>query len=439
MLWEATVQLSAPILDLIKTDESLEFISLKEAINLLARKTNSSTFGIATYLLNKKVHILLDSHARQNNYEIEATSSAIDQEHWWGENDCFFWLNYIAENGKQYPSFSIGDNSKYNKGCQQSFWKREEFFDLECIRSLNLFSTGEWNTLFQKQQYIWDAHYLNILKNDVPDLIEIDSDIYLNESINFEDQRAYKEVRNYPLFFKNDVFTVQESACLISNYDPYLVGNKSREVVWLNENPRYAEAENFIYSAVRGGLFEEIDADFYVVGSENLKNFLSSKEIFIDGFNEKQSKTSSKENVVDNAKLKNTIASLELDVAIEQVTVKELNAEIEKLKTELLEKEQKIKELELLHKQNDTDLMSLIFDKSATDRYAPDLVLSIKLWEHIYITNPKSDSHTNKATIWLKDNAGYEVNKKSGSASKIREITTPFISWGTLRDKNYKK
>ena len=101
MLWEATVQLSAPILDLIKTDESLEFISLKEAINLLARKTNSSTFGIATYLLNKKVHILLDSHARQNNYEIEATSSAIDQEHWWGENDCFFWLNYIAENGKQ--------------------------------------------------------------------------------------------------------------------------------------------------------------------------------------------------------------------------------------------------------------------------------------------------------------------------------------------------
>lgn len=29
--------------------------------------------------------------------------------------------------------------------------------------------------------------------------------------------------------------------------------------------------------------------------------------------------------------------------------------------------------------------------------------------------------------------------KKAGSASKIREITTPFISWGNLRDKKYKK
>ena len=426
------------LLNLIQEDESLKFISLKEAINLLAEKTNSSIYEVATYLLNKNVPAQLDSHARQNNYRIEATSSSMDETHWYGENYCSFWLNYIAENCKNYPSFRVGGGAKYNKGCEENFWNRADFLNLECIKDLNVFS-AEDTTIDKKQMFIWDTNYLNILKNDVPDLIEIDSDIYLNESINFEDQRAYKEVRNYPLFFKNDVFTVQESACLISNYDPYLVGNKSREVVWLNENPRYAEAENFIYSAVRGGLFEEIDADFYVVGSENLKNFLSSKEIFIDGFNEKQSKTSSKENVVDNAKLKNTIASLELDVAIEQVTVKELNAEIEKLKTELLEKEQKIKELASSPQKDDTDLMSLIFDESATERYAPDLVLSIKLWEHIYITNPKSDSHTNKAAIWLKDNAGYEVSKKSGSASKIREITTPFISWGTLRDKNYKK
>ena len=34
------------LLDLIKEDESLEFISLKEVINLLAEKTKSTTFGI---------------------------------------------------------------------------------------------------------------------------------------------------------------------------------------------------------------------------------------------------------------------------------------------------------------------------------------------------------------------------------------------------------
>ncbi|MDV2438019.1 hypothetical protein QR665_00665 [Acinetobacter gerneri] len=384
------MQLSDPILDIIKTDESLEFISLKEAINLLARKTNSSTFGVATYLLNKKVHILLDSHARQNNHKIEATSLAIDQDHWCGENDCFFWLNYIAENGKHYPSFSIGDNSKYNAGCQESFWKREEFFDLECIRSLNLFSTEEWNTLFQKQQYIWDTNYLNILKNDVPDLIEIDSDIYLNESINFEDQRAYQEVRNYPLFFKNDVFTVQESACLISNYDPYLVGNKSREVVWLNENPRYAEAESFIYSALRGGLFEEIEDEFYVVRAEILKTFLSSKDIFIDGFNDGASANPTNENLVENTQLKNTIANLQLDVAIEQATVKELNEEIEKLKTERLEKDQKIKELEQLNLNADSDLPDLSVEQLtglakrnqlAQDRQGMARIIALSFWE----------------------------------------------------------
>jgi hypothetical protein len=437
MLWEATVQISDPILDIIKTDESLEFISLKEAINLLARKTNSSTFGIATYLLNKKVHILLDSHARQNNYKIEATSSAIDQDHWCGENDCSFWLNYIAENGKHYPSFSIGDNSKYNAGCQESFWKREEFFDLECIRSLNLFSTGEWNTLFQKQQYIWDAHYLNILKNDVPDLMEIDSDIYLRESINLEDQLTYQEIKKYPLFFKNDVFTVQEAACLISNYDPYLVGNKSRKVIWLDENPRYVEAENFIYSALRGGLFEEIEDEFYVVRAEILKTFLSSKDIFIDGFNEKQSTTSNNENLVNNTKLKNTIASLELEVAIEKNTVQQLNQEIEQLKNQLRNKDDEIVELVASQPLQQDCLLSQIFDETATERYAPDLVLSIKLWESVYIDNPKNDSHSNKANTWITSNTGYEQSKPS--ATKLREITTPFISWSTHRDKNYKK
>jgi len=436
MLWEATVQISDPILDIIKTDESLEFISLKEAINLLARKTNSSIFGIATYLLNKKVHILLDSHTRQNNYKIEATSSAIDQDHWCGENDCSFWLNYIAENGKHYPSFSIGDNSKYNTGCQESFWKRENFFDLECIRSLNLFSTGKWSTLFQKQQYIWDAHYLNILQNDVPDLIEIDSDIYLSESINFEDQPTCQEIKKYPLFFKNDVFTVEEAACLISDYETLDIYDKSRKVVWRNENPRYVEAVNFIYSALRGGLFEEIDDELYVVRAEILKTFLSSKDIFIDGFNEKDSPASNNDNLTELAELKNTIASLELDVAIEQAAVNRLNTEIDKLKTELLEKEQKIKELESLPQKDDKDLISLIFDESATERYAPDLVLSIKLWESVYINNPKNDSHSNKANTWITSNTGYEQNKPS--ATKLREITTPFISWSTHRDKNYK-
>ena len=439
MLWEATVQLSAPILDLIKTDESLEFISLKEAINLLARKTNSSTFGIATYLLNKKVHILLDSHARQNNYEIEATSSAIDQEPWWGENDCFFWLNYIAENGKQYPSFSIGDNSKYNKGCQQSFWKREEFFDLECIRSLNLFSTGEWNTLFQKQQYIWDAHYLNILKNDVPDLIEIDSDIYLNESIIFEEELIHQKEKKHPLFFKNNTFTPQEVACLISSYHPNQVGNNWNKIDWLNSNPEFEEALDFTFSAVRGRLFEEVDVDIFVISSDELKTFLNSKEIIIDGFNDKEFENPNNENLYENTQLKNTIANLELDVAIEKITVKELNEKIQKLKVELLEKDQKIKELELSPQKDDKDLMNLIFDETATDRYAPDLANSIKLWKYLYIDNQEiKGKHSYRANHWIKQNTSYQ-QESSVEVKRLREVTSPFDSWHIDRKNKFNK
>ncbi|MFV5382926.1 hypothetical protein [Acinetobacter towneri] len=132
-------------------------------------------------------------------------------------------------------------------------------------------------------------------------------------------------------------------------------------------------------------------------------------------------------------------AELEKNTDASNIELQQLKLENEKLKAELAEKDQKIKELESLNPKNDMDLLSLIFDESATERYAPDLALSIKLWEHIYITNPKSDSHTNKAIKWLESNTGYEVSKKAGSASKIREITTPFVSWGNLRDKNYKK
>lgn len=117
----------------------------------------------------------------------------------------------------------------------------------------------------------------------------------------------------------------------------------------------------------------------------------------------------------------------------------ELLIEVEKLKLKLLEKEQQIKELGSSKPAGDTNLLSLICDESATERYSPDLVLSIKLWEHIYITNPKKDSHSNKADTWLKDNTGYDITKKAGSASKIREVITPFIKWSPHRDKNHKK
>ena len=123
------------------------------------------------------------------------------------------------------------------------------------------------------------------------------------------------------------------------------------------------------------------------------------------------------------------IANLELDIAIEKAKVKELETENEILKKELLD----------LKNNSEKNNLDLIFDENAIEQYAPDLVYAIRLWVSVYIDNPKTDSHTNKANTWLKNNTGYDVTKQNSSASKIREITSPLKYWSTHRDKKFKK
>ena len=317
----------------------------------------------------------------------------------------------------------------------------------------------------QSNNNIWDKNYLSLLELDIPEEYVSSNAYDISSHIDeFLVDINESETKKYPLFFKNDVFTVQESACLISNYDPYLVGNKSRKVVWLDENPRYAEAENFIYSAVRGGLFEEVDADFYVVRAEILKNFLSSKEILIDGFNQSlptQKYTGFGQPLIQPAELSTEnlnaeILRLRQIITEKDIEIKKLKQDIEKEKgdsfdswldqakaekeaNELQERIKKLEEDQAVEKSESNNLLALILDESATERYAPDLVSSIMLWKHTYITSPKDDSHSNKADTWLKHNTGYDTAKKAGSASKIREVTAPFIKWSTHRDKAYKK
>lgn len=356
--WEATVQLSDPILDIIKTDESLEFISLKEAINLLATKTKSTTFGVATYLLHQKVESTLDCYYRGIGHRLHVSSSAnYAQDGWVGENYAFQWLKYIAKNEKHLKKFRVSSADKYNNGCEDAFWKRADFFNLDCIKSFYLSEEKEWNVLFKKQQYIWDGNYLSAQLSDNSQHLDIDEDQYSScffsiENAEYPEKRwmdeSLKQIKSYPLFFKHKTFSPHEATCLMAGYNPIETQWDYRNVNWLKDNSKYEEASNFIYSVVKTDLFEEHSRGESFITSENLKALLTESGHFIDGFNDQDFANPSNENLAENTQLKKTIANLELDVAIEQLTVKELNAEIEKLKTELLEKEQKIKELELV-------------------------------------------------------------------------------------------
>lgn len=233
----------------------------------------------------------------------------------------------------------------------------------------------------QSNSNIWDAHYLNILKNDVPDLMEIDSDIYLSESINFGDQPTCQEVKKYPLFFKNDVFTVQEAACLISNYESHDIYDKSRQVAWLNKNPKYVEAENFIYSALRGGLFEEIEPEFYIVKSEILKNFLSSKEIFIDGFN--QGLTTQKYTEFCKPLIQKAEPSTE-----------HLNAEILRLSQIITEKDIEIKKLKQDVEKEKSSSFNSWLDQAKAEKEANELQERIKKLEEGQVAEGTKENYS---------------------------------------------
>ena len=88
----------------------------------------------------------------------------------------------------------------------------------------------------------------------------------------------------------------------------------------------------------------------------------------------------------------------------------------------------------------DGEPLALVFD-STNANYAPDLVHALNLWLDLYHRNPKdSDSHTNKANIWLKNNTAYEYVKRGDTAmNRIREIATPLKDFGQQRAKEPKK
>lgn len=182
---------------------------------------------------------------------------------------------------------------------------------------------------------VWDKNYLLQLEqensheiDDQTDLLEFSDVIYLEDSFSEENQKQTK----YPLYYKNCTFTVQEVACLLSGYTPTLVDGKWNYVPWLKENPKFEEALDFVWSAVRGNIFDEIYADYFVIESDKLKDFLASIEHFIDGFNK----------------------------PLEREQIEESNLMLDHLKKanedhriELLEKEQKIKELEIIQSTQD--------------------------------------------------------------------------------------
>lgn len=270
------------------------------------------------------------------------------------------------------------------------------------------------------------------------------------------------------LLATNDYFTIVEAACLISLDEPTkitaLIENKSYDYdAW-----RYGEhiqAVRIIENGIRANKLD-IESDG-MIPRPSLQRFLHEKGHVIDGFNDdlqgaelekntdannielqqlklenENLKAELAEKDQENEELKQQLKNMEdenlnlaIDMKVAGHTLDRKAAENEKLKAELAEKDQKIKELESLKPKDDMDLLSLIFDESAKEIYAPDLVFAIKAWKSIYIDNPKTDSHNNKANTWIKKNTPYSGEQEDTPTRRLREIISPFSDWRDTRKK----
>ncbi|NWK75141.1 hypothetical protein HYG93_12840 [Acinetobacter sp. SwsAc6] len=223
-----------------------------------------------------------------------------------------------------------------------------------------------------KDETVWDEDYLSQLEEENSLVIdnkndELDFSDFIDSNEDF--LKASNKQKNYPLFYKNETFTVEEAACLISGYEVINVESKSNYVAWRNDNPKYVEAENWIYSLIRGNLFEELEHNFYIIRSSELKKYLNKIGKIIEGFNDDGNLSEVEFRLInENSNLKSKIDELSKevqslkassnDVGIPSVghaspehyqqQRDQLLEENKILKAELLEKDQKIKELGLI-------------------------------------------------------------------------------------------
>lgn len=286
------------LLELINKDESLLYISLKEAINLLKEKTDSTIQEVAIYLLNKDVPKELSCHTRCSDYKIKETSGKsfdYGMLRPYGKNWAFEYLTNISirhncENWDELNSYSAGHWNNWevifkdrNIGLlENTYWYREAFFNLEPIKALNLFEEEVFES--NRNLYpIWDAEYLNLQVDRFSDLEEKDIYPYMNESENlqFESEQKQFTSKEVPLFYANDSFTLIEASCLISGDNPININRCINDVDFDEKFLGFSEAYSFISSAINAGILPK-----NAIKADHLKAYLKKKGKVIIGFND---------------------------------------------------------------------------------------------------------------------------------------------------------
>jgi len=165
--------------------------------------------------------------------------------------------------------------------------------------------------------------------------------------------------------YKSPLLTLHEAACIISNHDPEAVDRCRNDTNFSQYFAQYLRALSFLDACVGAG---EIAIDFSTgstIEALQLKSYLASENIIIDGFNDD----------LQGAELeKNTDAN--------NTELQQLKQENEKLKAEI----EKLKQAQIQQEPNSEIEAPLLvgldkINQLAQDRQAMARIMAVYLWE----------------------------------------------------------
>ncbi|WP_326519012.1 hypothetical protein [Acinetobacter sp. CAAS 2-6] len=205
-----------------------------------------------------------------------------------------------------------------------------------------------------------------------------------------------------PFFYKNEVFTLIDAACLIANENPVDIKNALDEGNFSIKFPEFIEAYNFILSIYHTNNLK--DSESPVFPASELKQLLANKGIFISGFN-------------DNIKQINLEAE-----------VYELKREKIKLLEEMRKLESKVQELENIKINLESTITENCLPFTTGDPNFPiELSLANSIWSEIYINKrfPEKYSHEQAITELFNTLDFADIPLTMKLKDRLKSVTTP--------------
>ncbi len=229
-------------------------------------------------------------------------------------------------------------------------------------------------------------------------------------------RREYNHEEYKHLLFSKPSFSIHEAASIVSMNNPLFVEVYRDQPNFVKYFQHYLHSYNLISSWSEDGILGESE----MIPAELLKETLKKNKILIQSFNA------------------HLIIMEEGNLTVEHKRINEQNEEIERLRETIKNLNTQIEQLQSeqsLEPVKSYNLLDLILDSTDNERYAPDLAYAIQLWESVYVTNPKSGKHSNKANIWIKNNTPYSGDRDDTYTRRLRDITSPLIGWHDDRKK----